>query len=59
MAEWTEGLGLLVHNKDGVEKVVGSIPNWGNILGEFFILPGYLVRFSLRICPSISNSKFI
>jgi len=38
MAEWTEGLGLLVHNKDGVEKVVGSIPNWGNILGEFFIL---------------------
>ena len=33
--------------KHGVREVVGSIPKRGNILGEFFILPGYLVRFSL------------
>ena len=45
MAEWTKGLGLLVQH--GVREVVGSNPNRGNILGGFFILPGYLERLSL------------
>ena len=47
---WPSGLRAwdsLFTMKNDVREVVGSIPNQGNILGEFFILPGYLVRFSL------------
>ena len=47
MAEWTKGLGLLVHNEVWCVGGCGFDPQRGNILGEFFILQSYLVRFSL------------
>ena len=47
MAEWTKGLGLLVYNEAWCAGGCGFDPQPGNILGEFFILPGYLVRLSL------------
>ena len=45
MADGLRAWDSLFTMKHGVWEVMGSNPNRGNILGEFFILPGYLVRF--------------
>ena len=37
MDEWTKGLGLMI--RSGMREVVGSIPDQGNMVGEFFIMP--------------------